>query len=173
MTQPDERPQNVHLVPGAKPPAEGNRQAVTHGGYAFIDRDRIGETIADLVDALAECAPVRTAGGAVPLEDLPMIRVIAETWCRRDDVRAWLDEHGGLNTKRPKWSVVEIEMKLTARLETQLATMGMTPAARIKLGVDLARKAASTEEAAAHRAARDRLEARMGDVIDPAMDGTG
>ncbi|HEV2924667.1 MAG TPA: P27 family phage terminase small subunit [Solirubrobacteraceae bacterium] len=124
------------------PPApKGHRRSVKHGAKAQVLPARI-EATARAIDKVLEEAPVRNPDGRVPIHDRGVIEMLAVVRCRLEDVGRWLDERGVMNPKTGKpQSAALWERRLQSqalRLEKEL---GMTPQARAKLGVNLARTA--------------------------------
>jgi phage terminase small subunit len=109
-----------------------------------------------IFEALAADVPVRAEDGGLPAPDAPAIRLLADALCRLDSIaeylarRGWEDESG-----RPR-PVLDYEARLRGHALDLMRELGMTPAARAKLGLDLARLASPAERLDAH------LEGRYG-----------
>ena len=156
--------QLANLNRGGNPAPTGNRRAESHGAYSSIARSELEGKLAEVHDALTADAPVREGDGSLPAADGPAIRMAAEALVRLDRIgefverRGWEDESGN---PRP---VLEYEARLRGHALDLLKELGMTPASRAKLGVDLARTAGAAEDAEAARAARERLDRRAADL---------
>jgi len=143
------------------PPApKGNKLAVTHGAYAKVAPSRLDAKVREVFEAMASDAPVREADGGLPAADTVAVRLAAETLCRLEDVRAWIDQEGVFEKRRHKKAknlknrqgrpktrrsrdpmrAVVMEDRLVRRLMDQLDSLGMTPRSRAKLGLDQARQ---------------------------------
>ena len=68
--------------------------------------------------------------------------------------------HGRIDDKGNERSSARYELDAERQLMRALDALGMSPAARARLGVDLARSASLLDQAASMRAAGDRLRAR-------------
>lgn len=140
-------------------PKPGNQLARTHGAYAKIATERLDEKAQEIFDAISADAPVRDADGGLPAADAVAVRAVADTLCRLEDVRAWIDANGVFDDRRKNagyrrnrrrdkgryrrsadpMRAVEMEDRLQRRLMDQLDSLGMTPRSRAKLGLDQAR----------------------------------
>ena len=140
-----------NLRPGAGGGDGGLQRGRKHGAFAALPAQRIDSKVATVTDALAQDAPVRAEDGGLPAHDTVVVRQLAEALCRLDDIadylqrRGWEDENG---KPRP---VLEYEGRLRSHVLDLLRELGMTPAARAKLGLDLVRT----------RSAADRLDAEL------------
>jgi hypothetical protein len=96
------------------------------------------------MDALAEAAPVREADGSLPAADAVAIETAARALKRWRSVSAWCDLHGRVDPKthevRP---AARYELDGERALERALDNLGMSPIARSKLGLNIARAAQS------------------------------
>ena len=123
------------------PPAPlGNRRTVRHGGTARVVAARLDEKVREVFDALALDAPLRDADGGLPAADTMQVRLLAECLCRLDDVSAYLRSFGLFDerTRQPR-PALEVEQRLRREAADYLDAMGMSPRARAKLGLVLAR----------------------------------
>lgn len=146
MANPSQRQQRPAKSPsgteqGPKPPAPptGNRRAVSHGAHAQVLPARLDAKAQAVYVELAADAPVRGQDGDLPAHDREMVRLLARCLCRLEDVSAWLDEHGVLDRRGKVRSAALWERRLRSEAARYLAALGMTPTARAKLGLDLAR----------------------------------
>src|ERR1700691_4600138 len=158
-----------------KPPPKGNRRAVTHGAHSQILPARLSDKAAAIAAELAVQAPVRGPGGALPVHDEEVVRLLAQTLCRIEDVKAWLDTHGVLDRRGKVRSAALWERRLSSQGLKLLSALGMTPSSRVKLGLALA-KTVDLASAMSERdpSKRERLLAEAG-LQDPqdATEGTG
>lgn len=143
---------------------------VSHGGYARIAQRDLDAKVREIYAAVGEDLPLRE-DGQVPRADAVALRLLAECLCRIESVsdylsrRGWQDEDGEV---RP---AVDLERRLRAEALDLLRELGLTPAARAKLGVDLVRAAGAVEEAAEARVARERLDQRFASIDADSEEG--
>ena len=88
---------------------------------------------------------------------------------RYRSVSTWHDMHGRIDDKGDERSSAHYELDAERALMRALDALGMSPAARARLGVDLARSASLLDQAAAMRAAGDRLRQRADQIAIDAM----
>ncbi len=119
--------------------APGNSAAVQHGAHAEVLPTRLDAKAAALAAQLATQAPVRDGAGGLPVHDEEVIRLLARCLCRLDDVGAWLDREGTLDKRGKPRSAALWERRLQSNALKLMKELGMTPASRAKLGVNLAR----------------------------------
>lgn len=152
--------QLANLTPGAGAAAAqpGNERAATHGAYARLPADRVDAKVREVAAALAEDAPVRAADGGLPAHDTVAVRQLAEALCRLDNIADYLVRRGWEDDSGKPRPVLEYEGRLRSHVLDLLRELGMTPASRAKLGLDIARSASHMDLAAAW--------AEDGDVID-------
>ncbi len=163
--------QLANLRPGAKPAPAGNRRAERHGGYAAVAAERLDAKVSEVYRALGEDLPLRE-DGEVPRADAAALRLLAECLCRLESVSDFLGRRGWQDDKGEPRPAVDLERRLRAEALDLLREMGLTPAARAKLGVELVRAAGAAEEAAEQAAARHRLDQRLA-ALDVADDEEG
>jgi len=84
---------------------------------------------------------VRAPSGDLPIYDRALVRLLAQSLCRLEDVTPWLDKHGAFDRRGKPRSALRWERLLRKEAAEYLDAMGMTPKARARLGVDLARTA--------------------------------
>jgi hypothetical protein len=141
---PDRRARQLaNLRTGGAPAApEGNRRRVTHGAYATLPHDRIDAKVQAVCDALALDAPLHSAA------DGAAIRLAAEVLCRIDSVSDYLARRG-IENADGQLRVVELDLerRLRAEAASHLESLGMSPRARVALGVSLAGAASDPLEA--------------------------
>jgi hypothetical protein len=133
--------QLANLQPNARPAPVGNQHRRTHGGYARVRTDEIGQRAAELFDALAADAPLRDPDGELPPVDVAAVHLLARTLVRLERVEAHLDSTGEVDQRsgEPRHAVIDLEARLRREAAAMLDRLGMTPAARARLGLDLAR----------------------------------
>jgi hypothetical protein len=141
---------------GAQP---GNRRAWKHGVYAQITEAELDVRTRELFEAVGEMLPVRDADGGVPVSDVLVTRMLAETMIRRERVRVEELRHGLEAPDGSLRGIVEYGLRLDERALALAKELGLTPASRAKLGLDLART---------HRTLEDEIAAApdWDDVVD-------
>jgi hypothetical protein len=132
----------------------GNRQAVTHGAFAALSVGRVDAKVEQVAGALAQDAPVRAEDGGLPAADAVVVRQLAETLCRLDDIAAYLVRRGWEDDSGKPRPVLEYEGRLRSHVLDLLRELGMTPRARAALGLDLVRAASAGDQLESHLAAR-------------------
>lgn len=139
----------------------GNQRAVTHGSYARIAEAELEAKTLEVFDALAADAPDRAEDGGLPAHDALVVRMLAEVMVRRERVRTEELRHGLETPDGRLRGVVEYGLKLDAQALDYAKELGMTPASRRKLQLNVARTYRTFEDevAAAGRAAWKRREA--------------
>jgi hypothetical protein len=137
------------------PPAPtGNQLARTHGYRSEVLVRDVEAEVRELMDALAESAPVREADGSLPGADTVAVEAAARALKRYRAVTAWCDLHGRLDEKTGDVKqVARYEMEGERALQRCLDALGMSPMARSKLGLNVARMAAQRFDLAARWAA--------------------
>jgi hypothetical protein len=166
--------QLANLRPAPPAPPAGNVRAVRHGAYSQALLRDVGDEVRELLDALADAAPVREPDGSLPAADAIAVERAARALKRWRHLAGWLDLHGRLTDSGDVKPAAELELRAERELAAALDALGMTPTSRARLGVDLARTAASAEEVEATREARQRLDERwsaiQGDAEEVADD---
>ena len=119
-----------------------------------------GDDLLEIIDAIAATAPVRDSDGGLPPVDQVAVEIAARALKRYRSVVTWHDMHGRINDKGEERSSARYELDAERQLMRALDALGMSPAARARLGVDLARSASLLDQATSMRAAGDRLRAR-------------
>lgn len=152
--------QLANLRRGGPTPAPGNRQTVTHGAYGRVALPALDAKSREITQALAADAPVRAADGSLPAADLPAVRLLADTLCRLDSIGDYLERRGWESEDGRPRPVLDYEAKLRSQALDVMKELGMTPASRAKLGLDLAKTHRTLEdEIAGGRAAWDAIDA--------------
>lgn len=155
--------QLANLKRGGNPAPVGNQRRRTHGAYAAVAADRLDAKVREVFDALAADAPLRAEDGGLPAADAAAVRLAAEVLCRVDSVSEYLtrrgieDADGGLRT-----TVLELESRLRNEAADRLDALGLSPRARARLGLDVAR--AQSFDLAQHWAGEDDSEVIDGEV---------
>ncbi len=139
----------------------GLARARRHGAYAAVTEAELDDKVRELVEAIGADLPVRDSDGGVPAQDAIPLRMLAETLLRRERVRETEVRHGIETPDGRLRGVVEFGLRLDGQTIKLCEQLGLTPAARLRLGVDLVRASAAARsfeaELADGRAAWDRL----------------
>lgn len=138
--------QLANLRAGAGQAGVGNSRSRTHGAYARIAEAELEAQTRDIFDALAVDAPVRDADGGLPAADVLVVRMLAEVLIRRERVRIEELRHGLEAPDGKLRGVVEYGLRLDGQALEYAKELGMTPASRAKLGLDLARTKRTLED---------------------------
>jgi hypothetical protein len=155
--------QLANLQKGGPAAPGGNRRAERHGGYSQIAKRDLDEKVAEVYAAIGEDLPLRE-DGQVPRADAVALRLLAECLCRIESVSDFLGRRGWQDKDGEVRPAVDLERRLRAEALDLLRELGLTPAARAKLGVELVRMAGAAEEAAEAQAAREKLDGRFADL---------
>jgi hypothetical protein len=148
----------------------GNGRAVKHGAYARIAERELEEKTREIFTAIAADAPVRDNAGGLPSHDAIVVRMLAELLVRRERVRVEELRHG-LETKDGRMrGVVEYGLRIDNQLLDLCREMGLTPASRARLGLDLVRAASASDQLDEHLRSRY---GDGGDVVDVDAEGEG
>jgi len=124
----------------------GNRRTLQHGAYAALPPERVDAKVREVVGALARDAPVRDADGGLPAADAVIVRQLGETLCRLDSIAEYLGRKGWEGEDGRPRPVLDYEARLRGHVLDLLKELGMTPAARAKLGIDLMKAAETLED---------------------------
>jgi hypothetical protein len=108
-----------------------------HGAHAEPSPSKVRQFEQGIYAMLAEAAPVREQG-RLPTADSAMVTLTARTLARLESVSGWLDEHGSLDKRGKVRSAANHEQRLISKASKLLAALGMSPAARVKIGAQLA-----------------------------------
>lgn len=139
--------QLANLRTAPLPPAPlANQRARTHGGYAAVSHERLGEKALAVFTALAADAPLRDGAGELPAADAALVRLAAECLLRLEDIGQHLGEQGLFDRKGAVRPVVELEGRLRREAADHLDALGMSPRSRGRLGLDLARTAEGLDD---------------------------
>lgn len=127
---------NLRSAPAA--PA-GNSRHRTHGGYAALVPARVDLKQRELLDALAQDAPLRDTDGGLPRHDTVAVLMLAKALLRLEDVETFLTLRGVVDDKGRERPAVDLERRLRLEVADALDALGMTPRSRARLGLDVAR----------------------------------
>jgi hypothetical protein len=117
----------------------GNTRAMTHGFRSEALVKDVESEVRELMDALADSAPVRDVDGGLPGADVVAVEAAARALKRWRSVSAWCDLHGRIDEKTgDEKSAANYELRAESALQRALDVLGMNPMARSKLGLRLA-----------------------------------
>jgi hypothetical protein len=136
---PDRRRRQLANLRNAPRAPLGNQRALRHGAYASITERELDAKTRAIFDALSADAPVRELDGGLPRYDTFAVRLLAENRVRRDRVSAEELRHGIEDKDGGVRSICEFGLRLDHQALELARELGMTPASRAKLGLDLAR----------------------------------
>ena len=139
-----QQPGTANLQPGY------NGQSIRHGAYARLTDHELSGKVRGLVEALGDDLPVHESDGGVPAQDAVVLRLLAEALHRREKVRA-TELRKGIETETGDLrGVVKFGLALDSQILKLCEQMGLTPAARAKLGLDLVKAQTAGEQLTAH-----------------------
>lgn len=122
-----------------EPPPKGNQRGRRHGGHAVIARSELTE----VGDAIRQVVPVQHQA------DDWTIRELADALVRLGRFRDYIDAHDPWSGSKAQVTKVRSAMRHEERMANRvlrlLRELGMTPASRAKLGVDIARSVSLAE----------------------------
>jgi len=152
---------NLRPQPAPPPPLD-NVRGLVHGGRARkATLVAAGSWTERIYAELAAEAPLRDADGGLPLHDRQAVELLASALARLQAVSAWLATRPALDERGRPWPGEDTAHRLRLEIARGLDGLGLTPRARVALGLDLVRAATSAADAEESRAARERLDARM------------
>lgn len=114
----------------------------THGAFAVRTTDPASQALADHLWSVLEGEPQAILRQA----DRPALESVAVLIRQRQRLAEWLEEHGPVDERGQVRPAVEALIKLSRALLEHANALGMTPAARAKLGLDVARTASIADE---------------------------
>jgi len=115
-------------------------RALTHGGTARKATLLAAGSWAERIYAqLAREAPLRDGSGELPAHDRQLVELLAGCLARLQAVTAWLEHRPPVDEKGEPLPALETERRLRREAAGYLDSLGMSAAARAKLGVDLIR----------------------------------
>ena len=134
------RRQIANLKPGARVAPTGNVRARRHGGYSEALVADVEREIVELRDALGATAPLRDSEGGLPAADTVAFERAARALRRYRTVDQWVALHGALDEKTGDVKpAARLADELGRSLDGILDRLGLTPAGRTRLGLDVAR----------------------------------
>lgn len=96
------------------------------------------ESVAAAIFAELEAeAPLRGREGELPVHDRAAVELLATCLARLASIAAWIEEHGVVDAKGRPWPVLEVERRLRNEASGHLRDLGLTPRARVALGLAL------------------------------------
>jgi hypothetical protein len=128
----------ANLRPLTGPPV-GNTHAMTHGYRSRLLVQDVAAETAELASLLAKAAPVKDTDGTAPLADTTAIEVAAVALRRWRSVHTWCEMHGRIDDKGEVKPAAHYELQGEQALHRALDVLGMNPASRSRLGLNLAR----------------------------------
>jgi hypothetical protein len=133
-------PASLANLRSAPPAPLGNANAMTHGFRSEALVRDVEAEVRELMDALAESVPVRDPDGGLPAADTIAVEAAARALKRWRHVSAWCDTHGRFDPKtHAERPAAGYELRAESALHLCLNSLGMSPMARSKLGLNLAR----------------------------------
>jgi hypothetical protein len=161
--------QLANLNPRPPAPPAGNVRALKHGGTARqATLIRAGSWAERILAELEAEAPLRADDGGLPAHDRQVVELLASALARLEAVDGWLATRPPVDEKGRPWPAEDVARRLRREAGGYLESLGMTPASRARLGLDLARTSSLAELMAAD-AELERRE-RAGDVDGEARD---
>lgn len=145
----------------------GNQRGLKHGWRSELLVRDVEREIRELMNALAEQAPVRDPDGGLPGADIVAVEAAARALKRWRSVSHWCDLHGRLDDDGEVRPAARYELEGESALHRCLDVLGMNPTSRAKLGLDLVRAQRTLgDELAEGRAAWEQREAIDGEADD-------
>ena len=127
----EERAVAVERHGNLRPPFErGNSVATKHGAYSVLKLAPRAEEISDEIRALV---PARSEA------DEPAVRLLSLTLAQIEAAAAWVAERGIVDAKGNPQPVLKVMVAMTNTAARLADRLGMTPAGRAQLGLDLAK----------------------------------
>jgi hypothetical protein len=118
----------------------GNTHAMTHGFRSEALVRDVEAEVRELMDALAEQAPVRDPDGSLPGADIVAVETTARALKRYRHVSAWCEQYGRFDPKtHEERPAAAYELRAEAALHVCLNAIDMTAQSRSRLGLNLAR----------------------------------
>lgn len=154
----------ANLIPGGPAGAAagpGNSRSLTHGAYREIAEAEMEAKEREVFDALAADLPLREADGSVPATDALAVRLLAEALIRLASVRDFINRRGFEKADGDLQPAAALEVKLRDQALAVAKELGLTPASRVRLGIDLIRAESAAEDAEVNRRVRERLDRRL------------
>jgi hypothetical protein len=114
----------------------GNQAGLRHGGYRDIAERELDGKAREIFEALASDAPLHE-NGTLPRADAVAVALLADCLVRLEGLRAFHAAHGLLKDNGDPRPSAALEGQLREEAMRACDRLGMTPASRAKLGVDL------------------------------------
>jgi hypothetical protein len=153
--------QLANLNPAARKPPENNVRTLKHGGTARKATLIVAQSwAARIFDELEAEAPLRASDGSLPPHDRQAVELLASCLARLQAVTSWLDTRPACDEKGKPWPAEDTARRLRAEAARLLDALGMSPASRARIGLDLVR-------------ARDVLSEVMAEMDDDEEDADG
>lgn len=126
------RAKQLANVRPAPPAPRGNRRRLTHGGEAQHPKRQ-----AVLERQITDALPVREPDGSAPKADKIAVALLALTVARLESCARYVTTHGQFTKTGKVHPAVAVEEKLTVRARELAGELGLTPAARSRIGLTL------------------------------------
>jgi hypothetical protein len=133
----------ANLRQGVTRPAPGEQRNLKHGFRSRLLIADVEAETAELAALLAEAVPVKDADGSAPLADTTALEVCAVALKRWRSVHTWCEMHGRIDEKGEVKPAAHYELEGERALHRCLDVLGMNPASRSKLGLNIARAGAA------------------------------
>lgn len=133
----------ANLRPGGAVAPIGNTRTLKHGFRSRLLIADVSAETAELAALLAEAVPVKDADGSAPLADTTALEVCAVALKRWRSVHTWCEMHGRISEKGEVKPAAHYELEGERALHRCLDVLGMNPASRTKLGLNIARTGAA------------------------------
>jgi hypothetical protein len=117
----------------------GNDRGATHSAAATAKTLPVAGKARELREMLAAETPLRDADGGLPAADSTAVELLALCLLRIERVAAWLEEHGEFDKRGRPRPVLEVERRLRAEARDHMRDLGLTPRARVAIGLSLQR----------------------------------
>lgn len=144
-------PADHPIWPGGAPMfSKGNALARRHGAHGPLPAEHLEGKAAEI----AAVVPVRGEDGGLHPADAYAVQMLAEVLCRIELATAHIDKHGLTNKKGEAHSLLRHLSRWEAQAREWMNDLGMTPRARVALGLNLARTRDLAQEWASKSARR-------------------
>jgi hypothetical protein len=152
-------PRSLENLKAAPPAPERNARALTHGGHRRIPPHDLRPEVAEVFNWLAALAPLRDADGGLPAPDAAAVEVAAERLKRWRSMVVYNDAHGRIQERTGEVKgAARFELECERALDRSLSALGLTPDARVRIGVNLATGERTLAELMAEDAQREEAE---------------
>lgn len=113
--------------------------ALRHGGHATARVLPVDGKARAIYALLAEEAPLRDQAGGLPAADRTAVELLALCLARLESIARYVELHGLLAEDGEVRPCVELERRLRVEAAGHCADLGLTPRARVVLGLQLQR----------------------------------